>query len=171
VFHSSVTLAGGAGADTIAVDFSRHDGQGATATLTLDAGSESDFILFARSLGNNAAVTINTGSGLDRAVVGRYYANSAGNLATGGSVVRSITLNTDTEADVADIRGNDVQTFFANFGGGDDNVDFLNNRVRNSGLLDGGAGTDRLTFLGNVVTGFGSIGFEAQDSVFESDFA
>ena len=171
VFNSGVTLVGGTGADTVAVDFSRHDGQGATATLLIDTGSESDFILFARSLAQNAAVTINSGGGLDRVVIGRYYANVAGNLGTGGNVVGSITLNTDSEADVADIRGNDVQNFFANFGGGDDNVDFLNNLVNISGVLDGGAGTDRLTFLGNVASNFGSTGFEAQDSLFEADFA
>jgi hypothetical protein len=164
----AVMLSGGAGADTLALDFSRHDGQGATATINLDAGSESDFILFARCLIQNGAITIGTGSGSDRVVIGRYYANSAGNLATGGNVVRAVTVNADSEGDVADIRGNDVQEFFGNFGGGGDNVDFLNNIVRVRGLLDGGLDTDTLTFLGNLVTGFGSVGFEAQDSVFES---
>lgn len=167
----AVTLAGGAGADTTALDFSRHDGQGPTATINLDSGSESDFILFARCLIQSAAVTIATGSGSDRVVIGRYYANAAGNLATGGNVVRAVSLNTDSESDVADIRGNDVQEFFGSFGGGGDNVDFLNNIVRVRGSLDGGPDTDNLTFLGNLVTGFGSVGFEAQDSIFEADFS
>jgi len=171
VFHRQVMLAGGVGADTIAVDFSRHDGQGPTATMNLDAGSDSDFILYARCLMQGAAVSIGTGSGFDRVVIGRYYANAAGNLATGGNVVGSVTLNTDSESDVADIRGNDMQEFFGNLGAGGDNVDFLNNIVNLRGSLDGGPDTDTLTFSGNVVTGFGSTGFEAQDSVFEADFA
>jgi hypothetical protein len=139
--------------------------------MNLDSGGDSDFILFARSLMQAAAVAIGTGSGADRVVVGRYYANAAGNLATGGSVVGSISLNTDSDADTADVRGNDVQTFFANFGAGSDNVDFLNNKVPLGGSLDGGAmDFDRVTFQGNVGP-VSPVGFEAQDSVFEADFA
>jgi hypothetical protein len=171
VFHRQVMVAGGAGADTIALDFSRHDGQGPAATINLDSGSDSDFILFARCLMQGAAVAIATGSGFDRVVIGRYYANAAGNLATGGNVVGTVSLNTDSEADTADVRGNVVQSFFASFGGGGDNVDFLNNDVRpGGGSLDGGLDSDNLTLLGNLGA-ITPIGFEAQDSVFEADLA
>jgi hypothetical protein len=167
----AVMLAGGVGADTIALDFSRHDGQGPTATINMDTGSDSDFVLFARCLMQGAAVAIGTGSGFDRVVIGRYYANAAGNLATGGNIVGTVSLSCDTDADTADVRGNVVQSFFANFGAGNDNVDFLNNDVRpGGGSLDGGLDSDRLTLLGNLGA-ITTLGFEAQDSVFESDFA
>jgi hypothetical protein len=168
VFNDHVALFGGSGFDTVAVDFSRHDG-GADATMELDGGAEDDFILFARSLVEEGQVVIRAGGGFDDVVVGRYYASTAGDLATGGNVLGSLTLDTGGEGDFADIRGNDMLDFFGVFGGGDDEVDFINNIVRDQGLLDGGAGFDNLTFLGNIGT-FDVIGFEAQNSVFESDF-
>jgi len=164
VFNEEVSLFGGSGFDTIAVDFSRHDG-GDNALIEIDAGAESDFVLFARSLVEDGDVIIRAGGGFDDVVIGRYYANAAGNLATGGNVIGSLTVDTGGEADFADIRGNDVIDFFGIFGGGDDDVDFLNNLVRDEGLLDGGSQFDSLTFLGNVGA-VNIISFEARNSSF-----
>jgi hypothetical protein len=163
VFNDHVALFGGSGFDTVAVDFSRHDG-GTDATMELDGGAEDDFILFARSLVEEGQIVIRAGGGFDDVVVGRFYANAAGNLATGGNVLGSLTVDTGGEGDFADIRGNDVIDFFGIFGGGDDEVDFINNIVRDRGLLDGGAGFDSLTFLGNIGT-FDVVGFDAEDGM------
>jgi len=167
-FQDNVLLLGGAGFDTIAVDFSRHDG-GLDALIEIDAGADADFILFARSLIEEGEVFITAGGGADRVVIGRYYANAQGNLTTGGNVVGSVDLDTGGEADVADIRGNDVLEFFATFGGSDDDVDFINNIVRDEGFLDGGFGFDRLTFLGNLVNNFSVFGFENENVLFDPD--
>jgi hypothetical protein len=169
VFNDHVALFGGSGFDTIAVDFSRHDG-GSDATMEMDGGAEDDFILFARSLVEEGTIVIRAGGGFDDVVIGRYYASAAGDLATGGNVLGALTLDTGADGDFADIRGNDMLDFIGIFGGGDDEVDFINNIVDDRGLLDGGAGFDTLTFLGNIGT-FDIIGFEAQDSIFESDFS
>jgi hypothetical protein len=168
-FQDNVLLLGGAGIDTIAVDFSQHDA-GANAVLEIDAGSESDFILFARSLIEQGLVVITAGGGSDDVVIGRYYANANGDLATGGNVVGTLDLDTGAGSDFADIRGNDVLEFFATFGGDDDDVDAINNLVRNTGFLDGGFGFDRLTYLGNIVNDFSVFGFENENFVFDDDF-
>lgn len=169
VFNEHVALFGGSGFDTIAVDFSRHDG-GNDASMEIDGGGEDDFILFARSLVEDGHVVIRAGGGFDDVIIGRYYGNAAGDLTTGGNVLGTVTLDTGGEGDFADIRGNDMLDFFGIFGGGDDDVDFINNIVRDQGLLDGGSGFDRLTFLGNAVGNFDIISFEARNSVFENDF-
>ena len=62
--------------------------------------------------------------------MGRYYANAAGDLATGGNVLGTLSVDTGGDGDFADIRGNDMLDFFGVFGGGDDEVDFVNNIVR-----------------------------------------
>jgi hypothetical protein len=167
-FQDNVLLLGGAGFDTIAVDFSRHDG-GLDALIEIDAGADADFILFARSLIEEGEVLITAGGGVDRVVIGRYYANAQGQLATGGNVVGTLDMDTGGEADFADIRGNDLLEFFATFGGGDDDVDFINNIVRNQGFLDGGSGFDRRTFFGNLVNDFATFNFESEDSLFGPD--
>jgi hypothetical protein len=169
VFNEHVALFGGSGFDTAAVDFSRHDG-GTGATMELDGGADDDFILFARSLVEEGQIVIRAGSGFDDVVIGRYYASTAGDLATGGNVLGTLTLDTGSDGDFADIRGNDMLDFFGIFAGGDDDVDFLNNIVDDQGLLDGGSGFDTLTFLGNIGV-FDIVNFEAQDSIFESDFS
>jgi hypothetical protein len=171
VFNNHVSLFGGNGFDTIAVDFSRQNGTGAAAVVEIDSGADADFILFARSLIDEGDVVIRSGGGFDDLVIGRYYANARGDLATGGNVADRIFLDTGGEDDFADIRGNDVFDFFATFGGGNDDVDFINNRVRNQGGLDGGAGSDDLTFLGNLANNFSVVGFERQNSSFNQDNA
>jgi hypothetical protein len=168
-FQDNVLLLGGDGFDTVAVDFSRHDA-GVNALIEIDAGADADFILFARSLIEEGEVFITAGGGLDRVVIGRFYGNTQGDLTTGGNVVGTIDLDTGGQGDVADIRGNDVFEFFATFGGGDDDVDFINNIVRDEGFLDGGFGFDRLTFLGNLVNYFDIFGFENENGLFDSDF-
>jgi large repetitive protein len=150
VFNEYVGLFGGSGFDTIAVDFSRHDG-GSAATVEINGGADDDFILFARSLVEEGNVVIVAGSGFDDVIVGRYYANAAGDLTTGGNVIGTLSVDTGSDGDFADIRGNDMLDFFGVFAGGDDEVDFVNNIVRDQGLLDGGSGFDNLTFLGNSV--------------------
>ncbi len=167
-FQDNVLLLGGAGNDTIAVDFSQHDAE-SDAVIEIDAGADSDFILFARSLIEEGLVIITAGGGFDDVVIGRYYANAQGDLSTGGNVVGTIDLDTGGEGDFADIRGNDVLEFFATFGGGDDDVDFINNIVRNEGFLDGGSGFDRLTFLGNLANNFSVFGFENENFGFDDD--
>jgi hypothetical protein len=167
VFNGNVGLFGGSGFDTVAIDFSRHD-SGSDAFIEMDGGAEEDFILFARSLVEEGDVVIRAGGGFDDVVVGRYYGNTAGDLATGGNVLGSLTVDAGGEGDFADIRGNDVIDFFGILGGGDDDVDFINNIVRDQGRLDGGAGFDTLTFLGNIGT-FDVVGFDAEDGFFESD--
>jgi len=168
-FQDNVLLLGGNGFDTVAVDFSRHDA-GLNALIEIDAGADDDFILFARSLIEDGEVHIRAGGGFDDVVIGRYYANAAGDLTTGGNVAGTVTLDTGGEGDIADIRGNDFLEFFATFGGGSDDVDFINNFVRDGGILDGGAGFDDLTFLGNDVENFGIVGFENQNGLFDDDF-
>jgi hypothetical protein len=168
-FQDNVLLLGGDGFDTVAIDFSRHDA-GVNALIEIDSGADGDFILFARSLIEEGEVFITAGGGFDRVVIGRYYANARGDLATGGNVVGTVDLDTGGQGDVADIRGNDVLEFFATFGGGDDDVDFINNIVRDEGLLDGGFGFDRLTFFGNLVNNFDVIGFENENFLFDADF-
>jgi hypothetical protein len=165
VFNANVLLVGGSGFDTVAVDFSRHD-DGADALLEIDGGAEDDFILFARSLVEEGDVIIRGGSGSDDVVVGRYYASAAGNLATGGNTVATMTLDSSSNEDFADIRGNRFEEFFGVFGSGEDDVDFVNNVVSLQGFLDGSAGFDGLTFLGNLVNSFGIIGFESQNNFF-----
>lgn len=168
-FQDNVLLLGGDGFDTVAVDFSRHDA-GFDALIEIDAGADADFILFARNLIEEGEVIIAAGHGFDDVVIGRYYANAQGDLATGGNVIGSVLLDTGGGADFADIRGNDVLEFFAGFGNGDDDVDFINNLVRDEGLLDGGFGFDRLTFFGNLVNNFAIVGFEIEDNLFDPDF-
>jgi hypothetical protein len=169
VFNNEVSLFGGSGFDTIAVDFSRQDGTGDSAVIEIDSGAESDFILFARSLIDEGDVTIRSGGGFDDVVIGRYYANAQGDLTTGGNVADRIFLDTGGEDDFADIRGNDVFDFFATFGGGNDDVDFINNLVRNQGGLDGGASFDDLTFLGNLASNFSVVGIERENLFFDQD--
>jgi hypothetical protein len=168
VFQDNVLLLGGDGFDTVAVDFSRHDA-GVDALIEIDSGADADFILFARSLIEEGEVFITAGGGADDVVIGRYYANAQGDLATGGNVVGTIDLDTGGDADFADIRGNDVLEFFATFGGGDDDVDFINNLVREQGFLDGGSGFDRRTFLGNAVNDFSTFNFESENGLFDAD--
>jgi hypothetical protein len=170
VFNDDVSLFGGSGFDTIAIDFSRHDA-GTDASIVIDGGAEDDFILFARSLVEEGQIVIRAGGGFDDVIIGRYYANAAGDLATGGNVFGTLTLDTGGDGDFADIRGNDILDFVGIFGGGDDDVDFINNFVDNRALLDGGAGFDSLTFQGNVADVVDIIGFEVRDSIFESDFS
>jgi hypothetical protein len=168
VFNNRVSLFGGSGFDTIAVDFSRQDG-GDGSLIEIDGGSEDDFILFARSLVEEGDVVIRAGGGFDDVVIGRFYANAAGDLSTGGNVIGSMTLDTGGEGDFADIRGNDFDEFFGIFGGGSDDVDFINNLVRRDGFLDGGSEFDLLTFLGNGVNSFDIISFEGRNTTFDAD--
>jgi hypothetical protein len=151
VFNDDVVLLGGSGNDTVAVDFSRQDG-GADAQLVLDSGADNDFILFARSLITEGDVYIVSGGGSDRVVVGLYYADVFGNLATGGNVVRTLSIDTGGENDTADIRANMVAELFGVFGGGDDNVTVAFNHVTSDDTvgLDGGGGFDRLSLGGNI---------------------
>jgi hypothetical protein len=151
VFNDDVVLLGGSGNDTVAVDFSRHDG-GDDAVLVLDSGADNDFILFARSLITEGDVFIRSGGGSDRVVVGLYYADIFGNLATGGNVVGTLSIDTGGENDTADIRANMVAELFGVFGGGDDNVTVAFNHVTSDDTvgLDGGGGFDSLTLGGNI---------------------
>jgi hypothetical protein len=167
-FKADVGLFGGGGFDTVAIDFSRHDA-GLGARLTLDGGNDADFIFLARSLIERGQVMISAGAGFDHVVVGRYYANAQGDLTTGGNALGKITVDTDLGNDRVDIRGNVVAEFFGTFGGEADDVDFINNVVRNQGLLDGGFNIDGLTFFGNLVSGFGTLGFENPNNTFFAD--
>jgi len=167
-FNADVGLFGGSGFDTVAVDFSRHDA-GANARLDLDGGNEADFIFLARSLVEDGQVNIRAGAGFDHVVVGRYYANARGDLTTGGNLLGKIAVDTGLGNDRVDIRGNDVLDFFAVLGGEGDDLDFINNVVRNQGLLDGGFDIDGLTFLGNLVNSFGILGFEDPNNFFFAD--
>jgi hypothetical protein len=161
-FRQDVLLLGGSGLDTVAVDFSRLDGNG---VLTIDSGADNDFILFARSLVRDGEVQIRSGGGQDRVVIGRYYADASGNLATGGNEVGTLRVDTGGDADVADIRGNLVfDQFFGIFGGGDDDVTVGFNDVRGSALLDGGSGSDDLFSAGNIFGRVDIVGFEGQQN-------
>jgi hypothetical protein len=163
VFNDHVLLLGGSGIDTLAVDFSRHDG-GEDALLEIDSGADNDFILFARSLVEEGRVQIRSGGGFDRVVIGRFYADATGALATGGNIVRSLHLDTGGESDVADIRGNAVEEFFGIFGGGDDDVTVGFNQVDRYALLDGGGGFDELFASGNLFDDADIVGFESQST-------
>jgi hypothetical protein len=151
VFNDDVVLLGGSGNDTVAVDFSRQDG-GSDAVLVIDSGADNDFVLFARSLFTEEDVYIVTGGGSDRVVVGLYYADVSGNLATGGNVVRTLSMDTGGENDTADIRANVVEELFGAFGGGDDSVTVAFNHVTSDDTvsLDGGGGFDSLSAGGNI---------------------
>ncbi|MEX2139733.1 MAG: hypothetical protein WD894_10760 [Pirellulales bacterium] len=151
VFNDDVVLVGGSGHDTVAVDFSRHDG-GDDAVLVIDSGADNDFILFARSLITEGDVYIVSGGGFDRVVVGLYYADVFGNLATGGNVAGTLSIDTGGENDTADIRANVLAELFGVFGGGDDNVTVAFNHITSNDTvgLDGGGGFDKLTSSGNI---------------------
>jgi hypothetical protein len=113
---------------------------------------------------------IRSGGGFDDEVIGRFYANAQGDLTTGGNSIEFMSVDTGGEDDFADIRGNVIDEFFGVVGGGNDDVDFINNQINSNGLLDGGSGFDRLTFLGNLILGsFQTIGFEQQNGVFDPD--
>jgi hypothetical protein len=168
-FQDNVVLLGGSGLDTIALDFSRHDA-GLNARIEIDAGDDDDFVLFARSLIGEGEIFIRSGAGFDNVVIGRYYANAAGDLTTGGNLVGTLMFDAGGDADRADIRGNDILEFLATFGSGNDELDFINNVVQDGGVLDGGTGFDGLTFTGNIVENFGINFFEEQDGIFDDDF-
>jgi hypothetical protein len=93
-------------------------------------------------------------------VVGRYYANAQGTLATGGNEVRTLRLDAGADSDVVDIRGNAVDEFFGIFGGGDDDVTVGFNEAGRA-LLDGGAGIDDLFASGNLFDTADIVGFES----------
>jgi hypothetical protein len=163
VFNDDVLLLGGSGNDTVALDFSRQDG-GRDALTQIDSGAGNDFILFARSLFGESEVQIRSGGGSDRVIVGLYYADALGNLATGGNVVHILRVDTGADNDVADIRANVLDDLFAVFGGGDDDVTVAFNQINspNSTLLDGGGGFDELFLAGNLFSEHTSIiGFES----------
>jgi hypothetical protein len=151
VFNDDVVLLGGSGNDTVAVDFSRQDG-GSDAVLVLDSGGDDDFVLLARSLITESDVNIRTGGGSDRVVVGLYYANILGNLAIGGNVVGTLSIDTGGGNDTVDIRANVVTELFGAFGGGEDSVTVAFNHVTSDDTvgLDGGGGFDRLISGGNI---------------------
>jgi hypothetical protein len=168
VFNVDVNLFSGSGIDTIAFDFSRVDGEGSV--LEIDSGADDDFVLVARSIIADGDAVIRSGGGFDDVVFGRFYANAQGQLTTGGNSIESVSLDTGGEGDFTDIRGNVVDEFFGVFGGGNDDVDFINNQVNSNGLLDGGGGFDSLTFLGNLISGdFDIIGFEQRNGTFNPD--
>jgi hypothetical protein len=167
VFNVDVNLFAGSGVDTIAFDFSRVDGVGSV--LEIDSGADDDFVMVARSIVADGDAVIRSGGGFDDVLIGRFFANAQGQLTTGGNSIEFVSLDTGGEADFADIRGNVFDEFFGVFGGGNDDVDFINNQV-NNGLLDGGSGFDSLTFLGNLILGdFDIIGFEQQNGTFDPD--
>jgi hypothetical protein len=152
VFKDDVVLVGGSGADTVAVDFSRHDA-GRNAVIVIDSGADADFILFARSLVRDGVVSIVSGAGNDRVIVGLYYADILGNLATGGNEARVISIDTDGGNDTADIRANLVEELFGLFGSGDDTVTVAFNHITSDdtvGLGGGGGGFDKLSLVGNI---------------------
>ena len=167
-FELDVNIFAGSGVDTVAFDFSRVDGE--HAVLEIDSGADDDFVLVARSIVADGDVIIRSGGGFDDVIIGRYYANAAGDLATGGNSFAFLSVDTGANDDFADIRGNVVDEFFGVVGGGNDDVDFINNQINDHGLLDGGSGFDRLTFLGNLILGdFDIIGFEQQNGTFDPD--
>lgn len=157
-FDAEVVLSGGGGLDTVAVDFCRFNGP---SFLLADSGSGDDFILFARSIVDNQ-VAIFTGDGFDNGVIGRYYADAQGNFATGGNNVFRLDLDTGSEGDSADIRGNVVDLFFGFFGSGNDNVIFGDNVISDFLRLDGFSGFDRLRRFNNFAPRSVIIGFETE---------
>ncbi len=167
VFQDDVNLFAGSGMDTVAFDFSRVDGE--HGILEIDSGADDDFVLLARSIVADGDVIIRSGGGFDDVIIGRYYANAAGDLATGGNSFAFLSVDTGANDDFADIRGNVVDEFFGVVGGGNDDVDFINNQINDHGLLDGGSDFDRLTFLGNLFADFDIVGFEQQNGTFDPD--
>jgi hypothetical protein len=85
-------------------------------------------------------------------VVGRYYADAFGNLATGGNEIGTLRIDTGSDNDTADIRGNVVEELFGVFGGGDDDVTVAFNHITSDDTvgLGGGGGFDTLTAGGNI---------------------
>jgi hypothetical protein len=159
VFHDQANLYSGAGFDTIAVDFCRFDDSGAR---VIDSGADADFVLVARSIMAEGDLIIRTGGGNDRVVLGRYFCGVDGGLLTGGNTFASVQLDTGSEDDVADIRGNMIDEFFAVFGGGNDDVTVAFNSVNDQALLDGGGGFDELFAAGNLLNDADIVGFESQ---------
>ncbi len=130
-FELDVNIFAGSGVDTVAFDFSRVDGE--NGVLEIDSGADDDFVLVARSIVADGDVIIRSSGGFDDVIIGRYYANAAGDLATGGNSFAFLSVDTGANDDFADIRGNVVDEFFGVFGGGNDDVDFINNQVNDFG--------------------------------------
>jgi len=139
---------GGDGSDTLGLDVNNYG-----ANVTADSGSGDDTILFSRSIVSEN-VFLYGGSGIDTMIVGKYYIDLLGNLGNAGSTAKLLRIEAGKDDDAVLIAANAVRDFYANLGSGNDTALFEFNSIKNTGVLDGGAKTNKLTKLFNSNVNF-----------------